>query len=89
MSDRASRMAARIRRPRTSWRRSLELRPRHPSWGAKKLLSILEQRHPRWDLPGALDRVRDPQPQRLGAQEAPASRDRPSWPTHEPDARAQ
>jgi putative transposase len=30
----------------------LELRHRHPSWGAKKLLSVLEKRHPRWVLPG-------------------------------------
>jgi putative transposase len=30
----------------------LEVRRRHPSWGAKKLLSILHQRHPRWALPG-------------------------------------
>jgi transposase InsO family protein len=28
------------------------LRQRHPSWGAKKLLPILEKRHPAWDLPG-------------------------------------
>lgn len=28
------------------------LRQRHPSWGAKKLLPILERRHPNWDLPG-------------------------------------
>ena len=28
------------------------LRQRHPSWGAKKLLPILEKRHPSWDLPG-------------------------------------
>ena len=30
----------------------LELRQRHPSWGAKKLLPVLEKRHPRWVLPG-------------------------------------
>ena len=30
----------------------LEARRRHPSWGAKKLLTIVHQRHPRWDLPG-------------------------------------
>jgi putative transposase len=30
----------------------LELRRRHPSWGAKKLLAVLEKRHPHWDLPG-------------------------------------
>jgi putative transposase len=28
------------------------LRQRHPSWGAKKLLPILERRHRNWDLPG-------------------------------------
>ena len=30
----------------------LEVRHRHPSWGAKKLLRIVSQRHPRWSLPG-------------------------------------
>jgi putative transposase len=30
----------------------IELRCRHPSWGAKKLLSILHNRHPSWALPG-------------------------------------
>jgi transposase InsO family protein len=30
----------------------LALRQRHPSWGAKKLLPLLEKRHPRWNLPG-------------------------------------
>jgi putative transposase len=30
----------------------IELRRRHPSWGAKKLLSILRRRHPNWALPG-------------------------------------
>jgi len=30
----------------------LEVRRRHPSWGAKKLLTILGQRHRRWDFPG-------------------------------------
>jgi putative transposase len=30
----------------------IELRCRHPSWGAKKLLSILQKRHPSWALPG-------------------------------------
>jgi putative transposase len=29
----------------------LELRRRHPRWGAKKLLAVLETRHPDWDLP--------------------------------------
>lgn len=27
------------------------LRQKHPSWGAKKLLPILQRRHPAWDLP--------------------------------------
>jgi transposase InsO family protein len=31
---------------------TLEARRRHPSWGAKKLLTILGKRHPRWDFPG-------------------------------------
>lgn len=30
----------------------LEVRRRHPSWGAKKLLAIVHRRHPRWELPG-------------------------------------
>jgi transposase InsO family protein len=30
----------------------IELRQRHPSWGAKKLLTILGARHPHWHLPG-------------------------------------
>jgi transposase InsO family protein len=30
----------------------LELRRRHPTWGAKKLLSVLAKRHPQWPLPG-------------------------------------
>jgi len=29
----------------------VELRRRHPTWGAGKLLSILGKRHPNWDLP--------------------------------------
>lgn len=30
----------------------LEVRQRHPSWGAKKLLPFVAKRHPGWDLPG-------------------------------------
>lgn len=30
----------------------LDVRRRHPTWGAKKLLTIVHKRHPRWDLPG-------------------------------------
>lgn len=30
----------------------LEVRRRHPTWGAKKILPIIEKRHPRWELPG-------------------------------------
>ena len=49
----------RSRRPSTSPRHTpdhavaaiLEARQRHPSWGAKKLLSILSQRYPRWPWP--------------------------------------
>jgi transposase len=29
----------------------IELRHHHPSWGAKKLLAILQKRHPSWPLP--------------------------------------
>jgi putative transposase len=47
------------RRPRHSPRATaphvvtaiIELRHRHPSWGAKKILSILHKRHPHWNLP--------------------------------------
>jgi putative transposase len=49
----------RSRRPRTSPRHTpdhvvaaiLDARRRHPSWGAKKLVSILSTRHPRWPWP--------------------------------------
>jgi putative transposase len=30
----------------------LEVRRRHPSWGGKKILTIVHRRHPRWELPG-------------------------------------
>lgn len=30
----------------------LEARHRHPTWGAKKLLKLIHNRHPRWVLPG-------------------------------------
>lgn len=30
----------------------VDARRRHPSWGAKKLLTLIAKRHPRWDLPG-------------------------------------
>lgn len=30
----------------------LNARSRHPSWGAKKLLTLLHKRYPRWSLPG-------------------------------------
>lgn len=30
----------------------IEARRRHPTWGAKKLLTLVRNRHPRWDLPG-------------------------------------
>lgn len=29
----------------------LDVRRHHPSWGAKKILTIVHQRHPRWHLP--------------------------------------
>jgi transposase InsO family protein len=49
----------RSRRPSTSPRHTpvyvvaaiLDARQRHPSWGAKKLVSILRTRHPRWPWP--------------------------------------
>ena len=30
----------------------IQVRQRHPSWGAKKLLPFVEKRHPDWSLPG-------------------------------------
>jgi transposase InsO family protein len=30
----------------------IEGRQRHPTWGAKKLLAIVEKKHPEWSLPG-------------------------------------
>jgi transposase InsO family protein len=50
----------RSRRPHTSPKQTaphivealLELRRRHPGWGAKKLIAILGKRHPSWELPG-------------------------------------
>jgi putative transposase len=30
----------------------LDARRRHPSWGGKKLLTLLHKRYPRWELPG-------------------------------------
>jgi putative transposase len=49
----------RSRRPNSSPSRTpdeiqhalLEARRRHPSWGAKKLLTLIHKRHPHWDLP--------------------------------------
>jgi putative transposase len=49
----------RSRRPHTSPNETalhvvealLELRRRHPRWGAKKLIPLLGKRHPSWDLP--------------------------------------
>ena len=49
----------RSRKPDTSPHRTpdeiqralLETRRRHPSWGAKKLLTLLQKRNPRWALP--------------------------------------
>jgi hypothetical protein len=29
----------------------IELRRHHPTWGAKKRLSLLQKRHPSWPLP--------------------------------------
>ena len=52
-------LEARSRRPHTSPNETavhvvealLELRRRHPRWGAKKLIPLLGKRHPSWDLP--------------------------------------
>jgi putative transposase len=49
----------RSRRPHSSPMRTpdeithalLEARRRHPSWGGKKLLTLVHKRHPHWDLP--------------------------------------
>lgn len=48
------------RRPRRSPKQTseaivsaiLEARRRHPRWGGKKLLALLQRQHPRWSLPG-------------------------------------
>ncbi len=29
----------------------LQVRQRHPTWGGKKLLTLVHKRHPNWDLP--------------------------------------
>ena len=50
----------RSRRPRRSPNQTadeivsaiLDARRRHPTWGGKKLLALVRQRHPRWKLPG-------------------------------------
>ena len=52
-------LQAQSRRPHTSPNQTpveivealLELRRRHPRWGAKKLLPLLAKRHPSWELP--------------------------------------
>ena len=31
----------------------VKLRQEHPSWGSRKLLDLMQRRHPRWALPGA------------------------------------
>ena len=62
----------------------LEARRRHSSWGAKKLLPIVHQRHPRWSLPGPIDRVRHPHLPRHGGQEAHAPAHRASGQALEP-----
>ena len=49
----------RSRRPQSSPYRTsdevtqalLEARRRHPSWGGKKLLTLVQKHHPKWDLP--------------------------------------
>src|SRR5712692_3915873 len=56
----AAGLEERSRRPRRSPNETaeeivtaiLEARRRHPSWGGKKLLALLQRRHPRWLLPG-------------------------------------
>jgi len=55
----AAGLEARSRRPHRSPNETaahvvealLELRRRHPRWGAKKLIPLLGKRHPSWDLP--------------------------------------
>jgi putative transposase len=52
-------LEVRSRRPHTSPNHTppeveealLEVRRRHPSWGAKKLLTLVQKRQPRWELP--------------------------------------
>jgi putative transposase len=62
----------------------IEARQRHPSWGSKKLLSILYKRHPRWSWPhrstvcDILNRhgliAKKPRRRRIGHPGAPSSR---------------
>ena len=62
----------------------VEARQRHPSWGSKKLLSILHKRHPRWSWPhrstvcDILNRhgliAKKPRRRRIGHPGAPSSR---------------
>ena len=59
-SARADPTRARIRPAGTSSDALLEVRRRHPTWGAKKLLALVAKRHPRWELPARSHGVRDP-----------------------------
>ena len=55
----AEALVDRSRRPRSSPNQTppavvnalLEIRQKHPSWGAKKLLALVAKRHPSWSLP--------------------------------------
>ena len=40
----------------------VQARQRHPAWGGKKLLLILQKRHPNWLWPARSYRLRYPQP---------------------------
>jgi putative transposase len=50
MSTRASRIQE-SQTPEHVIQAIIEQRQRHPSWGAKKLLAVLGERHPKWDFP--------------------------------------
>jgi putative transposase len=63
----------------------IEVRRRHPSWGAKKLLAIVHQRHPRWGLPGRSTVCDILKRHGMVPKNALSASHRPSGQTHQPD----
>ncbi len=66
-----------------------ELRRRHPTWGAGKLLKILRERHPRWQLPARSTGCELLKRAGLVRQRRRQSRAGSSWPAAERDERAE